>query len=253
MKLPTLLALAWITTIFTQLLSAQTSPADTRNLLDQWVETRQLISKEKSDWQVESSILQDTQSLLSKELDRANQALESLTHPATAAEEERTQLAAQKDELSQAAAVLVARIGALEAQMRQRIPTLPEPLLEQIKPLIRRLPSDSSQTQLSLGERVQNLVGILSQTDKFNNTLTVTSESREITAGKRVQVQTLYWGLAMAYYVDASGQYAGIGYPSDNGWEWPQIEGAGAAIQKLLGVYTGDEAIQFVEVPAQLR
>ncbi|MDP4880188.1 MAG: DUF3450 domain-containing protein, partial [Opitutales bacterium] len=127
---------------------------------------------------------------------------------------------------------------------------LPAPLVNKIKPLIRRLPDDPANTELSLGERVQNIVGILSQADKFNTTITMTSESRTIDGGKTIEVRTLYWGLAAAYYVDASGEYAGIGKPSKDGWEWPQIKDAGPQIKKLLDVYEGSEDIQFVEVPA---
>ena len=37
---------------------------ETRNVLDQWVETKQILSEEKSDWRLEKSILEDTQVLL---------------------------------------------------------------------------------------------------------------------------------------------------------------------------------------------
>jgi len=234
-------------------LAAQNKVTETRDVLDKWVETRQIISEEKADWKVEQSILGDTVTLLSSELERLNKSLEDLEASATAADEDRTQLAAEKETLSVASAVVVDQIGALETQLKRIIESLPEPLVNKIKPLVRRLPDDPANTKLSLGERVQNIVGILSQADKFNTTLTETSESREIEGGKVVEVRTLYWGLAMAYYVDASGQYAGIGYPGKDGWEWPQIEGKGEAIKRLIDVYEGAEEIQFVEVPARIN
>lgn len=234
-------------------LNAQTNPDAARTVIDQWVETRQIISKEKSDWRIESSILKDTQILLSTELERLDTALEDLAASATAADEERTNLAAEKEELSAASAVVESKIGALETHMKAIVKTLPRPLVDKIKPLVRRLPEDPDDTKLTLGERVQNIVGILSQADKFNTTITQTSESREIADGKVVEVRTLYWGLAMAYYVDASAEYAGIGFPGENAWEWPQIEGAGQEIKRLLDVYEGSEAIQFVEVPARIN
>ena len=146
-----------------------------------------------------------------------------------------------------------ANIGALESQLKRALKKLPEPLIEKIKPLIRRLPEDPSDTDLSLGERVQNIVGILSQADKFNTTITQTNESRKIEGGKTVEVRTLYWGLAMAYYVDASGQYAGIGVPGPDGWEWPRVDAAGAEIKQLIDVYEGSEDISFVNVPAYIK
>jgi len=234
-------------------LNAQTNLESTRNVLDQWVQTKQIISKEKSDWRLEQSILSDTQKLLSSELNRLETVLEDLKSSATAADEDRSKLTAQKEAFTEASAVVEGSIQKLEVQMKRVVKTLPSPLVEKIKPLIRRLPKDSANTKLSLGERVQNIVGILSQADKFNATITQTSESRELNSGKIVEVRTLYWGLAMAYYVDASGAYAGIGHPGEDGWEWPQIEGAGPHIKQLLAVYEGSEEIQFVAVPARIN
>ena len=234
-------------------LHAQTNLESTRDVLDQWVQTKQITSKEKSDWRLEKSILADTQKLLSSELKRLEISLEDLKNSATAADADRSKLTAQKEAFAEASAVVESSIQGLEIQMKRIVKTLPTPLIEKIKPLIRRLPEDSAHSKLSLGERVQNIVGILSQADKFNATITQTSESRELDSGKIVEVRTLYWGLAMAYYVDASGAYAGIGHPGEDGWEWPQIEGAGPQIKQLLAVAEGSADIQFVAVPARIN
>jgi len=227
--------------------------ATARVTLDKWVETQQIISKEKSDWKLEKSILQDTDKLLNSQLERLTTSLEELNASATAADEERTTLAAEKETLAAASAVVEANIGKLENQVKAVVKTFPEPLVEKIKPLIRRLPKDPANTKLTLGERVQNIVGILSQADKFNGTITQTSESREIDGGRMVEVRTIYWGLGGAFYVDAAGEYAGVGYPGENGWEWPEVAGSGPKIKRLLDVYEGSEEIQFVEVPARIK
>jgi hypothetical protein len=211
-------------------------------VLHQWVQTRQITSKEKSDGRLEQAILTDTHThtrthtrthkSLSNELTLLYVKLEELENSTTEADEDRAELTALKEAI---------------------VTTLPTPLVNRIKPLIRRLPDDPANTKLSLGERVQNIVGILSQADKFNTTITQTSESRELDSGTVVEVRTLYWGLAMAYYVDAAGEYAGIGFLGKDGWEWPQIDGAGPQIKKRLDVYEGSEEIQFVEVPARIN
>ncbi|MDP4611837.1 MAG: DUF3450 domain-containing protein [Opitutales bacterium] len=234
-------------------LNAQANLQDTRDVLGRWVETKQIISEENANWRVEESILKDTKNLLSSELERLNKALEDMEATATAADEERSQLADQKEKLTAASAVVESNIGSLETQIKTIVKTLPQPLVEKLKPLIRRLPDDPNKTELSLGERVQNIVGILSQADKFNTTITLSNESREMETGKVVQVTTLYWGLAMAYFVDNSGSYAGLGTPSAEGWVWKEVSGAGAQIKQLLDIYEGTEEIQFVEVPASIN
>lgn len=253
MKTKLLLGLALGVSAISLQLNGQNKLEATRDVLDQWVQTRQITSKEKSDWRLEKSILADTQALLNSELERLNTSLKELKGSATAADEDRTKLTAEKEAIAAATAIVEGNIGSLETQMKAVVKTFPAPLIERIKPLIRRLPEDPIDTKLSLGERVQNIVGILSQADKFNTTITQTSESREIDGGKVIEVRTLYWGLAMAYYVDAAGEYAGIGVPGKNGWEWPRIEGAGPQIKQLLDVYEGSEEIQFVEVPARIN
>jgi hypothetical protein len=234
-------------------LSAQNEIRITRDVLTQWVETKQIISEEKADWKVEASILNDTLELLTAELKRLSDSLQDLDASATAADEERTQLAARKEALTAASAAVESSIGGLETQMKRIIRSLPDPLIKQIQPLIRRIPEDPEQTKLSLGERVQNIVGILSQADKFNGSLTDVSDSREIREGKVVEVRTLYWGLAMAYFVDASGDYAGVGFPGADGWEWSQVESAGSEIKRLMEIYAGSGDIEFIEVPARVQ
>jgi len=234
-------------------LVGQTEIDSTRDVLEQWVETRQIISEEKSDWRTEKAILRDTKQLLDSELERLDKALEDLEASATAADEEREELTKQRDELGSGSDVVEANLGGLETKLKEIVAVLPEPLSDTIQPLIRRLPDDPEATELSLGERVQNVVGILSQADKFNTSITLSSESQEMDSGKQVQVTTLYWGLAIAYFVDDSATYAGIGVPADNGWEWKQIEGAGPQIKQLLEVYEGTDEIKFTEVPARIN
>ena len=253
MKYKTLTSLACALVASQASLLAETNLSDTRAVLDKWVETRQIISEERANWRTEKSILGDTVALLKNELERLDASLTDLESSATAADEERVNLTEEKDTLNAASSVITDKLAALETALKRIVNSLPEPLVSKLKPLIRRLPEDPTNTKLSLGERVQNIVGILSQTDKFNTTVTMTSESREIEGGKIVEVRTLYWGLANAYYVDQSGTYAGLGYPTAEGWEWPKVEGTGPEIKRLLDVYEGSEEIQFVTVPAKIK
>ncbi|MGJ8640226.1 MAG: DUF3450 family protein [Opitutaceae bacterium] len=251
MKKKTLLGLGLSAAILTSY--AQDDVKNTRDTLDKWVETQQIISETKSNWDFEKSILKDSETMLTSELARLEDDLKILDDTATAADEERAALADEEEILGTAAGVVKSKIGELEAKVKSIVATFPEPLLDRIKPLIRRLPEDPNKTKLSLGERVQNIVGILSQADKFNGMITQTSESREIEGGRIIEVRTIYWGLACAYFVDSAGEYAGVGFPGEKGWEWPRIEGAGPEIKRLLDVYEGTGDISFVEVPARIK
>ena len=234
-------------------IAAQQSIDETRALLDEWVETNQLISEERQKWRVEQSILSETKILLSNEISSLQESIKELENSTTVADEERSKLTTEKDSLKAASNVVAGKVAALEAKISKLLPFFPEPLTESINPLIRRLPKDPENTEAPLGERVQNIVGILNQANKFNNAIKLTSETRKLDNGKEIQVNTLYWGLAIAYYVDSSGNYAGISYPTANGWQASPIEGIGPQIKDLISVYEGDEAIQFVEIPAEIH
>ena len=78
-------------------LPAQDSIVDTRNTLGLWVQTEQIISKTKNDWDLEKAMIQDSESLLASELERLNLALEALDATASAADQERTELAAARE------------------------------------------------------------------------------------------------------------------------------------------------------------
>ncbi len=254
MKLKTLLILPLGAFAVLSPLTAAPQIDEARSVLEKWVETRQIISKERTDWKTEKAILDDTVTLLQSELNRIEAQIATLTDSATAADEERATLTAQRDTLSAGSDAVINNIGQIENKLRAIVSRLPAPLVNTIQPLVRRLPDDPENTKLSLGERVQNVVGILSQADKFNTTMTLTSETQELDSGKKVQVNTLYWGAAIAYFVDDSGTYGGYGTPAEGGWEWTELPGAGSAIRELLAVYEGTaDTIKFVQVPARIQ
>jgi len=66
MKIKLLFRVALGACLSTLYLHAQINLESTRDVLDQWVQTKQITSKEKSDWRLEKSILSDTQKLLSQ-------------------------------------------------------------------------------------------------------------------------------------------------------------------------------------------
>ena len=98
---------------------AQTSPHEIRDLLDQWVETEQIISKEHSNWEIEEALLLETQDLLTLESNRLSAELSDLKATATASDEERTSLSSEKEALKKASEVVASSIGNLEKKLKK--------------------------------------------------------------------------------------------------------------------------------------
>ena len=253
MKTPILFACALSIATLPLTVSAQDTISETRNTLEQWVKTKQLNSKEKNDWIIEKAILKDTKVLLSNERERLNAEIEEINTSTSDAEANRQKLTTEKEALSAGSDVVLNKIGDLETHVKSIIKTFPEPLVSQLQQVITRIPKDSDNTKLSMGERVQNIVAILTLADKFNTTLTISSDSREISDDKTIQVTTMYWGLAGAFYVDSTGEYAGVGKPGSEGWEWAEVQNAGPELKKLLEIYEGTEDIQFISAPASIN
>ena len=113
---------------------------DTRNFIDNWVETNQIISKETSEWKIEKGLLETTFELLSSESERLDSELKDLKESASASDEERTTLAAKKESLKAASKIVALSIGSLETSLKEIIPSLPEPLIEKLDLLFEGYP-----------------------------------------------------------------------------------------------------------------
>lgn len=185
---------------------------ETRNTVTQWVQTRQLISQTRADWAADKDTLEQTLRLFERELQSLTKQMDKESTDRTQVDKEREEALAQQQELNAALEQLTETAGRLEKRVVSLSATFPPPLMEKVQPLLGRIPADPAATKAGPVERMQNLVGILNEADKFNAAVTVVSEVRKNPAGAEVQVETIYVGLAQAYFVDKAGTYAGVSF-----------------------------------------
>jgi FtsZ-binding cell division protein ZapB len=171
----------------------------TRETLTKWVETKQLISKEKSEWASGKDILEDRVRLAQAETTTVREKLKEISAAVAEAQKKRDELAAQNDKLKATAEKSKAMVIAAEKKLRPLLPQLPEPLREKLKPIIARFPEDSEKSNASLAERLQNVLGILDQASAFNSTVASVKELRTFPDGTRAEVTTVYLGLSQAH------------------------------------------------------
>jgi len=222
--------------------------------VEKWVKTRQLISEEKADWDTEREILTATKRLLSQQKEALQAEIADLEGAGTAADEERGELLAGKDAYEQSGQVLAAQIRGMEEQVLALAPVLPEPLRKKLGPLLVQIPQEAHLAKMATGRRLMNVLGVLAQAEKFNDTATFVGETREIEGGQKVQIRTLYWGLAQAIYVDAQGENAGIGHPTPDGWEFSNDPSLAHDAELLMDIYEGNvDSIEFVGLPVEIR
>jgi hypothetical protein len=236
--------------------SAQSNFDLARATLENWVETRQLISKEKADWEVERQALTDSVELLKKEMATLDENIERAEGDTTAADTEREKLLAENEALKGAAATVGNLIGAIEQRVLKILAVLPEDLKgrENVQMLQRRVPKNPQATRLSLSERMQTIVVLLTEVEKFNSSLNIAVETRKVPSGEMAQVTTFYLGLAQGFYVDATRQFAGVLTPGPEGWVATDRNDLAPLIGDVLDLYTKQkQPPQFVKIPVEIK
>lgn len=227
--------------------------SETRSTLEKWVETRQLISRTRSDWQTDKETLEQTIKLFERELKGVEEQFSKLSTNSTQVEKERLETEALLKASNDGLAPAQQFAGDFEAELTKLVPRLPAPLQDILKPLLARLPVEPSKTKMKPTERVQVIVGILNELDKFNTAVTIFSEKRKNASGAEMAVETVYVGLGAAYFVNDAGDFAGMGVPGANGWEWTVKPEIGASVREVIRIYRNERPARFVPLPAAIR
>ncbi|MGN6642165.1 MAG: DUF3450 family protein, partial [Verrucomicrobiota bacterium] len=247
-RLALLLSVVWIASV-----RAESPLNETRSTLEKWVETRQLISKTRADWQSDKEMIEQSLLLLQRELKSVDEQMARLGTNSTQVDKERLEAEALLKSSNESLDRARQFATDLAAQINQLAPRLPMPLQDIIKPLMNRLPADPANTKMAATEQMQVIVGVLNELDKFNNAISVFSEKRKNQKGEEVAVETLYVGLGAAYFVNETGDFAGTGIPGANGWEWNTQPSLAPAIREVVQVYRNERPARFVSLPATIR
>lgn len=225
----------------------------TRGTLEKWVEARQLVSKTRSDWQTDKEAIDQTIALFERELKAVEEQMAKVTTNSNQADKERAQTEAAIKAANDSLEPTQKFAQDFEAQLLKLVPQLPQPLQDILKPLLAKLPTDSANTKMKPTERIQVLVGVLNEVDKFNNAVTIFSEKRKNAAGAEVAVQTVYVGLGAAYFVNDAGDFAGMGTPGTSGWEWSVKPEIASSVREVIHIYRNEKPAHFVALPAVIR
>lgn len=233
---------------------AQGSPTleETRLTLDKWIETQQIISKERKDWQLGREILLGRLELLGQEVGTIEERIRLAGAGVAESNKKRAELLVENDQLKAAGAQLAEVVSGMEAQLRKLLKSMPEPVQTRLLPLSQRIPDDPLNTRVSIAERFQNVLGILNDLNKSNNEISVVYEVHTLADGKPSEVQAIYVGLAQAYYVSASGE-AGIGRPTADGWSWESSKAIAGDVLMSLEILQGKHSPAFVSLPVKLQ
>ncbi len=226
---------------------------ESRNVIEKWVETQRIISEEKRDLKLAKEVLNERIELVRQQIESLREKIDDAEKSIAEADKKRAEMMEENKKLKDASASLNEIIKTLEKRTKQLITRLPNPIRERVKVLSQRLPDETEQTNLSVAERFQNVVGILNEVNKFNRDITVTSEVRELPDGTSAEVTALYVGLGQAYYVGAKGNIGGIGYVSEEGWVWEPANEAASRIAQVIAILKNEQVASFIQVPIKIQ
>jgi len=227
--------------------------APVRSTLAEWVQTHQLISKTRADWSRDKELLDQSTALYERELKTLGEQLTRVgTNTLSLGQQRETTLQRQQVYTS-GIAVAARRLGELEGRVRDLKPVLPPLLLATVEPLLNKLPADPASTNVSAVARMQTLITILNEVDKFQSSVTITEETRQAPDGREVAVSVLYAGLGQAWFADQKGAFGGVGVPSPAGWEWTTRNDVAPLVIRSIRMYRNELPADFVPLPVQVR
>ncbi len=235
-------------------LGAAEEPLDlTRASLEKWVETRQLVSRTRADWQADKELLEQSALLYERELKALEDSMAKVGGSNAQAEKEKAESESALKASNETLETARSFAADFEGKLAKLVPQLPEPLREILKPHLNRLPAPGAATKMAATERLQALVGVLNEIDKFNNAISIFNEKRKNPKQEEVAVQTVYVGLGAAYFVNDAGDFAGVGAPAASGWEWSTKPDLAPRVREIIRIYRSEEPARFVSLPAVVK
>lgn len=226
---------------------------ESKAALAKWMQGQQIISKELAEWATAKDIFNDRVELTKGQLEAVEEKLKGVEEEISKADKAKVEAIKRKDELLAATETLRKELPGLEDAVRDRHNLLPIPFQDKVAPIFQRIPTDPATTKISLAERYQNVIGILNEVNKLNNEITVVSEIRLLADGKPTEVQTIYLGLAQAYYLSMKGDAAGIGKPGAKGWEWTPRNELTKSLKDVIAVMNAKTKPHFIAIPASVQ
>ena len=234
--------------------SAQEVIDESRDALDELIETKRFIADAKSEWAIEKQIIQDTIDTLQKQIESVDSRLEEIEDTTTEVQEERANLRAEIEELEDILGVFEPMITSYEQRLRKMIPYFPEPLRDKIDRLVDQLPKEGEKgNRQMLNNRAVIVVGLLDEINNFQNSVQVHKQLLNVDDKAEREFSVLYYGLSQAYFVDENETIAGVGKPAADGWQFEVVPGIASSVFDAVQIKEKQLLARFVELPTDIE
>jgi len=241
---PVLLPVLWLTSVFPSMANVK----ETRQLIEEWVQTQLLISEESNQWRAEKAALVDLEEALSQEIGELDKSLATFENEESTLEEERAKLMARKQDAEKSTLALYEGLKTLQTEIDGIFKILPAPLRNKLAPFREKLGNQGQETDLPLRKRLEIAVSILQSIHLFNRSVTMERVEFTLDEDKSREFLVLYFGLGVAYFVNESGTVAGFGEPTEEGWKWTRQDELAPEISTGIDMMNNRTLPRFLEL-----
>jgi hypothetical protein len=229
-----------------------------RELLGKYYETEKLLGQEQADWRLGKELLANRVELMEAQLKELVTKTAEEKGKITESDTERLTLDKQNQELTKSFDQQVKAVEELEERVRKLWVRLPEVLQSKVGGQYERLPKrDTPRPDIksSVGERFLNALAILNEATKFHGDVMIVNERRKLKSGQELEVETIYFGLAVGYFAgaDLTNPVAGMLLPGEKGWETVEVPEAAVQISDVIAMQKSAKLAGFVPLPIEVR
>jgi hypothetical protein len=229
--------------------AVQKEIAKAREVIAQYVDTRQEIARVKNEWKAYQELTQRRIDLYEREITQLSDSIATAEEQTTQAEREINRVRDEIQVLRDANNIVAQALPAYETKLRELYQYFPDPLKNKVQRLVQQL---GKSRQAS--DRMAILIGIMNEVDKFNAEFNFDTDEKKLPSGETVLVDVIYLGMAVAYYSNSDGTVGGIGTPAEGGWSWEERSDLAPAIRDSLLYYNGDiKPAMLVDLPVEIK
>lgn len=233
-----------------------TPTEELRVTVNEWVETMRLIQQEENDWTRDQEVLTNYREGLEKEITDLNEKIAAAKTRKEGADSESLKDTEERDRYASANEELAKLVRALEENMAAKLPLIPAPLRDEpkvsqsIEDLDRALKLTGDELKKDVSKRLQNLINLTSEIEKFQQTVVLRKELHTVDGGREINMEVIYFGLSTAYAVNEDGGVALVGKPdAKDGWKFEERKDLAGAIRDLIDSTNGDRDPTFISLP----
>lgn len=233
--------------------------------IEQWMETMERTQELERRWMNDEDVLKDTISGLKGMIEQSEADIAEVEKRLDSADLEAKEKLEQQKDYNQAREVMRAGLGPVEAEVAKVVPLFPDFYLNgeegssKLKAAVEalqehRTAEPDEKEKLGLNARLQPLVQILTEAERFHSKIFAVAHGLEV-GGVEKQMNVLYFGLSKAYAVDDAGTVALRGTSTLEGWKFEALSGEEIAqkVKRLYQAADGSGESEMVKLPLQIN